>query len=110
MVIGLSQCEYVSFSSSFSSGTPVRVFSSLQLIMEMSLQECTILLLFGWKVRQQAVSVLVLCKVAEELEVTQPSTGLHFKDPNQEFITERKVLACLLLEQNAISWRFPRYN
>ena len=29
MVNGLSQCEYVLFSSSFSSGTPVRVFASV---------------------------------------------------------------------------------
>ena len=83
---------------------------SLQLIMETSHQEYTILLLFGWKLWQRTVSGPVSWKGAEELEVTPPSIGLHSKVRNQEFITEKSVLACLLLAQNAASWHFLRYD
>ena len=74
----------------------------LQLITETNHQRYTILLLFGWKMSQQAASRSVLSKGAEAILLTPPSIGLHSKVPNQESITERLILAFLQLGQNAI--------
>ena len=82
----------------------------LRLITETNHQRYTILLLFGLKMSQQAASRSVSSKGAEALLLTPPSIGLHSKVPNQEFFTERQVLAFLQLGQNAITWLFLRYD
>ena len=82
----------------------------LQLTMETNPSELMILLLFGWRMYQQAVSRSASYKVVGAIEVTSPSIGSHSKVPNQEYNMERPVSAFLLLERNAIRWHFLRYD
>ena len=67
-----------------------------------------ILHLFGWKMSQQPVSRPAWYKEDVALEVTPPSTGLHSKVLNREFIMEKPVSAYLQLEQNATGSHFLR--
>ena len=101
-------CEPVSFSSSFSSGTPVRVFASINHGNESSKVHDSAF--FGWRMWQQIVSRPVSCKVVGASNITPPLIGLHSKVPSQGFIMEKLHLAYLQQEQSAIRLHFSRYD
>ena len=70
-----------------------------------------ILLLFGSKMLQQAISKPVSNRVAKTQKATELwLIGLHSKDHNQEYHMARFVLTFSLLDHNASGLSFLRYG